>query len=73
MRKLAAKRKPRKKLLRRVKKAGQVAKKGAVPAASLGAGYLGGRMGSSNVADKAKSKGFSEAELKEARKRIYGY
>jgi len=78
MRKLAAKRKPRKKLIRRVKKAGQVAKKGALPASSLGAGYLGGRMGSGNVADKAKQnttgqKYFSEAELKAARKRIYGY
>ena len=67
-------------LPKRAKKAvKKVAKKGGVPAASLGAGYLGGRMargnGNNNVAQKAKVKstGFTEAELKAARKRIYGY
>ena len=75
MRKLAAKRKPRKKLIKRAKQVGAIAKKSKTAVIAGGAGYLGGRMGSSgNVADVAKQSttGFTQAELNAARMRYYG-
>tara|TARA_R110000851_G_scaffold274698_1_gene427271 strand:- start:135 stop:1037 length:903 start_codon:yes stop_codon:yes gene_type:complete len=75
MRKLAAKRKPRKKLIKRAKQIGAIAKKSKTGVIAGGAGYLGGRMGSSgNVADAAQQSttGFTQAELDAARMRYYG-